>query len=70
MKSRYLLPAALSLLLPLAAGAADTVPTGLAADVRNELADARKEVRVELAKAKRDVERMLRASASWDEAGR
>ena len=36
--------------------AADTKPTGIAADIRTELVDARKEVRAELAKAKRDLE--------------
>ena len=56
MKSRYLLPAALCLLLPLAAQAGDTTPTGIAAEIRSELVDARKEVRAELAKAKRDLE--------------
>ena len=56
MKPRYLLPAALALLLPLAAQAGDNKPTGIAAEIRTELADARKEVRVELAKAKRQLE--------------
>lgn len=56
MKPRYVLPAALCLLLPLAAQAADTKPSGIAAEIRNELADARKEVRVDLDKAKRELE--------------
>lgn len=56
MKTLRMLPAALWLLLPLAAQAADTKPTGIGAEIRTELADARKEVRVELAKAKRDLE--------------
>lgn len=56
MKSRYLLPAALCLLLPLAAQATDSKPTGIAAEIRNELTDARKEVRVELDKARRELE--------------
>ncbi len=56
MKTRYVLPAALCLLLPLAAQAADDKPSGIAAEIRTELADARKEVRVELAKAKRELE--------------
>ena len=56
MKTRSILPAALCLLLPLAAQAAETKPAGIAAEIRNELADARKEVRVELAKAKRELE--------------
>lgn len=56
MKPRYVLPAALCLLLPLAAQAADTKPVGIAAEIRNELADARKEVRADLAKAKQELE--------------
>ena len=45
-----------TLVLPIAAQAADGKPTGIAAEIHTELADARKEVRVELAKAKRDLE--------------
>ena len=56
MKPRYILPAALCLILPLAAQAADDKPSGIAAEIRNELADARKEVRADLAKAKRELE--------------
>ena len=56
MKPRYLLPAALCLMLPLAAQAADDKPSGIAAEIRTELADARKEVRADLAKARRELE--------------
>ena len=55
---RILSVAALSLLLPLAAQAQPPRPadTGITAEVRRELGDARKEVRAELAKAKRDLD--------------
>lgn len=56
MKPRFMLPAALCLMLPLAAQAGEGKPTGIAAEIRTELADARKEVRTELAQARRDLE--------------
>ena len=56
MKTLHAIPLAVCLLLPLAAQATDSKPTGIAAEIRSELVDARKEVRAELAKAKRDLE--------------
>lgn len=56
MTTVRLIPAVLCLLLPLAAQAADPKPTGIAAEIRNEMIDARKEVRVELDKARRELE--------------
>ena len=59
MHTKHLLTtAALCLLLPLAAQAQPPRPgdTGIGAEIRRELADARKEVRVELAKAKQDLD--------------
>ncbi len=56
MTSIRLIPAALCLLLPLAAQASEPKDTGIAAEIRNEMADARKEVRVEMAKARRELE--------------
>ena len=55
---RILSVAALSLLLPLAAQAQPprSADTGITAEIRRELGDARKEVRAELAKAKRDLD--------------
>ena len=55
---RILSVAALSLLLPLAAQAQPprSADTGIAAEIRRELGDARREVRAELAKAKRDLD--------------
>lgn len=52
------LPAALCLLLPLAAQAqpARGADTGIGGEIRRELADARKEMRVEMAKAKQDLD--------------
>lgn len=43
---------ALSLLLPIVAQAGESTATGINAEVRQEMSDARKEVRAELAKAK------------------
>lgn len=59
MHTKRILPVvALSLLLPLAAQAQPPRPadTGITAEVRRELDGARKEVRAELAKAKRDLD--------------
>lgn len=59
MHTKRILPvAALSLLLPLAAQAqpAATADTGISAEVRRELGDARREVRAELAKAKQELD--------------
>lgn len=55
---RILSVAALSLLLPLAAQAQPprSADTGITAEIRRELGDARKEVRAELAKAKQDLD--------------
>lgn len=55
---RILSVAALSLLLPLAAQAQPprSADTGITAEIRRELGDARREVRAELAKAKRDLD--------------
>lgn len=58
--TRTVLPAALCLLLPLAAQAqpprsADTV-LGIGAEIRREMAEARKEVREELTKAKQELD--------------
>ena len=55
---RILSVAALSLLLPLAAQAQPTrdADTGISGEIRRELADARKEMRVEMAKAKQDLD--------------
>ena len=59
MTKTPLLPAALCLLLPLAAQAqpARGADTGIGGEIRRELADARKEMRVEMAKAKQDLDR-------------
>ncbi|QDH69939.1 hypothetical protein [Marilutibacter alkalisoli] len=51
-----ILPLVLCLLLPLAAQASDGKPSGIAEEVRQELADARKEVQTELAEARRELE--------------
>ena len=57
MKRIHILTAALLACAPLfGAQAADTKPTGIAAEIRTELTDARKDVRVELDKARRDLE--------------
>lgn len=58
MNATRILPAALCLLLPLAAQAQPprTSDTGIGGEVRRELADARREVRVELAQARRELE--------------
>ena len=55
---RILSVAALSLLLPLAAQAQPprSADTGITAEIRRELGDARREVRAELAKAKQDLD--------------
>ena len=55
---RILSVAALSLLLPLAAQAQPprNADTGITAEIRRELGDARREVRAELAKAKQDLD--------------
>ena len=47
---------ALCLLLPLAAHAGEPSPTGINAGIRQEMREARKEVRTELAQAKRELE--------------
>ena len=54
----------------LTAHAGDTPPAGIGREIRQELAEARKEALADLAKAKRDLDRLLRASASWDQPGR
>lgn len=58
--TRTVLPAALCLLLPLAAQAqpprASDTGFGIGAEIRRELADARKEVRADLAKAKQELD--------------
>ncbi len=59
MHTKRILPiAALALLLPLAAQAQPprSADTGITAEIRRELGDARKEVRAELAKAKQDLD--------------
>ncbi len=56
MNHMRLLPAPLCLLLPLAAQAAEPKAPGISAEIRNELADAHKDVRIELAKARRELE--------------
>lgn len=56
MSALRILPAALCLLLPLAAPAADREPSGISDEIRRDLADARQEVRVELAKARQELE--------------
>ena len=59
MQTKRLLPVvALALLLPLAAQAQPprSADTGINADIRRELGDARKEVRAELAQAKRELD--------------
>lgn len=59
MQTKRFLPiAALALLLPLAAQAQPPRPadTGISAEIRRELGDARKEVRAELAKAKLELD--------------
>lgn len=59
MQTKHILPiAALALLLPLAAQAQPprSADTGITAEIRRELGDARKEVRAELAKAKQDLD--------------
>ena len=63
MTKTTLLPAALCLLLPLAAQAQPTrdADTGISGEIRRELADARKEMRVEMAKAKQDLRREVAA---------
>lgn len=65
MKTAILSLSALCLLLPLAAAAADRKPTGVGEDIRQELAEARDEVRTEMAKANRELE-----SGNLDIAGR
>ncbi len=58
MKTLSILPATLCLLLPLAAQAQPNgkPDTGIGAEVHQSLADARKEVRTELAKARRELD--------------
>lgn len=56
MTTFRLIPAVLCLLLPLAAQATEPKPTGIAAEIRNDLADARKDMRVELARARRELD--------------
>ncbi|MCF7220245.1 hypothetical protein [Marilutibacter chinensis] len=56
MSTLRILPAMLCLLLPLAAQAADPAPSGIGAEIRQELADARQEVDVELARARQELE--------------
>ena len=59
MHTKRILPvAALALLLPLAAQAQPprSADTGISAEIRRELGDARREVRAELAKAKQDLD--------------
>ena len=59
MHTKRILPiAALALLLPLAAQAQPprSADTGITAEIRRELGDARREVRAELAKAKQDLD--------------
>lgn len=59
MQTKRILPiAALALLLPLAAQAQPprSADTGISAEIRRDLSDARKEVQAELAKAKQDLD--------------
>lgn len=56
MNASRTLPLALCLLLPLAANAGDRKPSGIGDEIRQELADARREVHVDLAQAKRELE--------------
>lgn len=56
MSTLRILPAALCLLLPLAAPAADHEPSAIGAEIRQELAEARREVGVELAQARQELE--------------
>ena len=56
MTSIRCIPLVLCLLLPLAAQATEPKPTGITAEIRKEMADARKEVRIELDKARRELE--------------
>lgn len=55
-KPRILPSAALCLLLPLAAQARPAADLGISAEIRQDLVDARKEVRTELAKAKLELD--------------
>ena len=56
MKTTAILATAACLLLPIAAHAADAKDTGISAGIRQELADARREVHTELAQASRELE--------------